>query len=607
MLRVTNLSKSYGPRTLFDEVSFNLDRGERVGVVGRNGQGKTTLLRILLGQEHPDGGEISAPRGYRLGHLRQTLSFSAPTAVAEALRGLHHHRGEGEAEEGWKARKVLAGLGFTPAQMELPPDRLSGGFQVRLELAKTLLSEPDCLLLDEPTNFLDVVAVRWLERFLRGWKGELLLITHDRAFMDSVVTHVLGLHRGRARKMAGGTEKYYGQLASEEEVAEKARANFERKKKDTELFIRRFRAKARLAGMVQSRVKMLEKQEVPEEMEALPELEFSFRAAPFAAKTLLTAKELGFGFPGGDLLFSGLSFNLHPGDRLAVVGPNGRGKTTLLRLLTGELAPLEGEVGRHRALAVGYFGQTNVDRLNPARTVAEELLDSDPERSPQRARDVAGTMMFSGDDALKKVSVLSGGERARVLLGKLLLAPVHLLLLDEPTNHLDMESCESLLDALEGFAGAVVLVTHDERFLHRLAKRLVVFDGGRATLWEDGYQRFLSEVGWSAEKEEGGGEGGSAKDSRQERKVRAQRVQERSRALRPMIRRVEELEKAVAEAERELADNTAALVAASGRGDAHAIAECAKRDRELTSSRETLYADLFAATESLEEARKEWE
>jgi ATP-binding cassette subfamily F protein 3 len=619
LVRIEDLAKSYGARMLFDGVTFNIDQRERIGIVGRNGHGKTTLLRLLLGEEEPDRGAIAFPRGYRVGHLSQHLAFSRPTLEEEACLGLP----EGEREEGWRARKVLAGLGFAPADLARPPASFSGGFAMRLALAKALVSRPDLLLLDEPTNFLDIVAVRWLTRFLLAWPGELAFVTHDRAFMDRVATHVAGIHRGRVRKMAGDTGKYYAQLAADEVVVGRSRVRDERKRRDAELFIRRFRAKARLAGMVQSRIKMLEKQETPDALEYIPRLAFSFRAQPFAARTLLSAEDLCFSWgEEAPPLISGLTLAVGRGERIGVVGPNGRGKSTLLRLLAGELAPRAGEVRRHRALRAGYHGQTNVDRLSPARTVLEELLESDPERSPQRARDVAGTMMFPGDDAGKRIAVLSGGERSSVLLGRLLLAPANLLLLDEPTSHLDMESGEALLAALGEFPGAVVMVTHDERFLHRLAQRLVVFDGGRVLLFDGTYRRFLDEVGWESERgfdmptpaggglgpvEEGAREGAAPGKAKPGKRGRAELVQARSRVLRPLEAEVERLEGEVAEAERRCAAVEQDLLAASARGAGGAIAALARRRKEEAALRERLYVDLFAAAEGLEAARREWE
>ncbi|MBN1531835.1 MAG: ABC-F family ATP-binding cassette domain-containing protein, partial [Spirochaetes bacterium] len=294
MLKVEHLSKSFGAQTIFDDVSFTVLRGERAGLTGRNGHGKTTLLRMLCGLEQPDAGDMHAPRGYRIGYVSQETRFLRPTLLQEGALGLPDHM----AEETWRVRKVLDGLGFGGDDMEKDPAIFSDGYKIRLNLAKALLSEPDLLLLDEPTNYLDVVAIRWLIDFLRKWRGELMLVTHDRSFMDAVATHILGIHRKKIRKIQGGTGKLYDQLLKEEEVHEKTRMNDERKRKETELFISRFRAKARLAGLVQSRIKALEKQKSLEKLERIKTLDFSFRYRPLQAKSLLTARDISFGYPG---------------------------------------------------------------------------------------------------------------------------------------------------------------------------------------------------------------------------------------------------------------------------------------------------------------------
>jgi ATP-binding cassette subfamily F protein 3 len=515
MLKIENLSKSYGTQVLFEDVTVNINRSERVGLVGRNGHGKTTLLRLITCEESPDSGNITAPKGYRIGYLRQQLDFTQNTILAEAALGLP----EEEKEQTWKAEKILAGLGFSKLDMKRPPEVFSGGYQVRLNLAKLLVSDPDLLLLDEPTNYLDVVAIRWLEGFFRSWPGELLVVTHDRSFMNSVTTHTMGIHRRRIRKMKGDTALFYGQIAMEEEVHEKSRINIEKKRKQTEDFIRKFRAKARLVGLVQSRIRTLEKQKVPDRLEAIRSLDFQFRSAPTEAKVIMQCRELGYRWsPELSDLFSHLDLVVGSRDRIAVVGPNGKGKSTFLRVLAGELSATAGTVSSHQATRAGFYGQTNVERLQPNRTVVEELVAGDPDRSVQRARSIAGTMMFEGDSALKKVSVLSGGEKSRVLLGSLLLEPHNLLLLDEPTNHLDMDSCEALLSALEDFDGAVIIVTHNEMFLHSLAERLVVFDRGRGSVFEGTYQNFLDEVGWESEEERSSSEGERGRGKRRERK-----------------------------------------------------------------------------------------
>ena len=602
MIKISKIGKSYGSQALFQDVSFSLNRRERVGLVGRNGHGKTTLFRIILGLEEPDAGEVTVPRHYTLGYVEQEVRFSRPTVRDEACLALKD--GAGEA---WRAEKVLLGLGFSMADLERDPRELSGGYQVRLNLAKVLVAEPDCLLLDEPTNYLDIVSIRWLAQALREWKGELLLITHDRSFMDGVTTHTLAIHRRKVRKFVGGTAKVYEQIAQEEETHEKTRINDEKKRRQEELYVRRFRAKARLAGQVQSRIKMLARREKMEKLQALETLEFAFNAAPFDAKRMGEVRGLSFAYAQcAPRLFSDLSFGLGTRDRLCIVGKNGRGISTLLKLLAGRLRPLDGSVAYHPSLRIGYLGQTPEHELHPDLTVAEELMAAAPGCTLDRARDLAGALMFPGDMALRKTALLSGGEKSRVLMGKVLLTPCHLLLLDEPTNHLDMESCDALLAALDAFEGSVVMVTHNEMFLHALATRLVVFDRGRAFEYLGSYQRFLDDVGWEGDESETQSVpeqppvDASPRDRQEAKRTKAKLLQERSRVLRPLEEESARLEAAITALEGEQAANDEALVRASTDGDAPAIASLARRQREIPPLLDGLYDRLDAVTRDLE-------
>jgi len=481
MIQVNNLDKGYGRQVIFDKAGFTLNPGERVGLVGRNGHGKTTLFKMILGQEHPDSGCISIPNGYRIGHLSQHISFSEDTVLKEACLSLRDS--EDGIDETYKAEIILMGLGFTLEDFGLNPLDLSGGYQVRLNLAKVLVSDPNLLLLDEPTNYLDIISLRWLTQFLRNWKKELIIITHDRDFMDGVTTHTMAIHRCKMRKEAGPTDKVYQQLLLEEEIHEKTRMNDDKKRRETEEFINRFRAKASKARAVQSRVKALQKKERLEKLTEIKDLDFAFRSASFTGKMLMEVRDISFSFDDdGPPLIGGLTFSVGKKDRIAIIGKNGKGKTTLLNLLAKELKTKTGEVSHHDQLQTAYFGQTNINRLNLHKTIEEEIIDVHPEGSRGAARKICGIMMFPGDNALKKISVLSGGERSRVLLGKLLVSPSNMLLLDEPTNHLDMESNDSLVEALADFNGSVIIVTHSEMMLHALATRLIVFDDGKVTL-----------------------------------------------------------------------------------------------------------------------------
>ncbi len=618
MIQFNRVSKSFGAQVLFDDMSFSINRRERVGLVGRNGHGKTTLFRMVLGEMSPDSGEIVIPKRYRIGHLDQHIRFTQPTLLEEAALGLPPD----QRDDVWRAEQILFGLGFGEEDMARAPELFSGGFQVRLNLAKVLVSEPDLLLLDEPTNYLDVVSIRWLERFLNEWKTELVLITHDRSFMDSVVTHTVAIHRRKAKKIAGDTAKMYAQILQEEEIHEKTRINEDRKRKDVERFIERFRAKNTMATRVQSRIKMLAKHERLEKLEHLQTLDFSFRAEPFPGKVVMKVDHITFGYGDAPPLISDVRFEIHDRDRICIIGPNGRGKSTLLRLLAGQLKPRAGEISRHPRTVSGYFAQTNVATLDERMTVAEEIQSAAPKTTVQVARDIAGAMMFEGDNALKKIAVLSGGERSRVTLGKLIVTPCNLLLLDEPTNHLDMDSCDSLLAAIDAFEGAAVIVTHNEMFLHSLATHFVVFDRGRVRVFDGSYQDFLESVGWESD-EQFVKDVPAAKiaptptipkpappkpappvDRKADRQARAKRVQERARVLGPLEKRVAALEARIERLERERDETFRKLSDASAAGNASAIAELSKRSREVGPAIDAAYNELETATRDLERETK---
>lgn len=609
MIQINNLEKSYGRQALFDKIGFIINPGERVGLVGRNGHGKTTLFSLILGQERQDSGTISIPADYRLGHLSQHIRFTEKSVLKEACLGLSHR--DDNRDESYKAEAILMGLGFSADDLVLNPAQLSGGFQVRLKLAKALVSNPNLLLLDEPTNYLDIVSLRWLARFLRSWKKELIIITHDRAFMDSVTTHTMAIHRCGIRKIAGPTENVYQQLLLEEEIYEKTRVNDDKKRKEIEQFINRFRAKATKAKAVQSRVKALQKKGRLEKLADTRNLDFTFNSAPFNSKQLMEVKDLSFGFDAGAPLIDGLSFYVRKKDRIAIIGKNGKGKTTLLNLLSGELAPLSGEVRQHNDLKFAYFGQTNVNRLNPQKTVEEEIMEAHPDHNRGAARKICGVMMFPGDDALKKISVLSGGEKSRVLLGKLLVSPANLLMLDEPTNHLDMESAESLLEAIDAFPGGVVIVTHSEMILHAIATRLIVFDNGKATLFEGTYQDFLDRVGWKNEippkQRSPKVNGGKTVDRKLLRRLRAELVNEKSKTLGALQKRIVEIEREIMGLEAMVGQSNKDIVDASVKGDGTAINKLSKALHASQAKIDSLFSELEPLQIELEDKTKEFE
>jgi len=599
MLSVQHLHKAYGDQVLFEDAGFRMSRGERLGLVGRNGSGKTTLLRLLLGEETPDAGTISVPRDYVIGHLSQQPSFERPTVLDEVLAGL----GERSHEERYRAEAALMGLGLRREDLARPAVELSGGYGMRVELARLLVARPHLLLLDEPTNFLDIVSVRWLSRLLRAWPHELIVITHDRRFMDEVTTHVMAIHRHGLRRMEGPVGKLHRQIATEEQVRESARVNEEKKRRQDERFIERFRYKASKARAVQSRIKALERRGRLEALEDESRLAFRFRAAPFHAATMLSAEGLAFAYPDGPTLFEDLDLEIGAGDRIGVVGPNGRGKTTLLELLAGERTPARGTVRAHPATAIASFGRTSIARLDPARTIEEELLAADPSQDRGTVRGLAGLFMFPGEAANKPIGVLSGGERSRVQLARLLVEPANLLLLDEPTNHLDVESIDALVDAVDAFEGAVVLVTHGEGILERLATRLVVFDGGRVSTFEGGYRDFLERVGWRGEDEDAAAEATPRERARVQRRRRAELVAERGRATADLQRRVEDLERGIERLEDEVATHDAAMETAAQQGRHDDLARLAARAKRARAAIDERFEALEQAVDALEHAR----
>jgi len=605
MIRIENLTKSFGDRLIFDGIGFSLNSKEHVGLVGQNGHGKTTLFRLITGEEQPDAGTVVIPKNYRIVYVRQHLEFAANTALDEGMRALPDH----ERDHSWKVEKILAGLGFTADDFHRHPKEFSGGLQVRLNLVKALVSEPDLLLLDEPTNFLDITSIRWIQQFLSSWPHELMLITHDRGFMDKLVTHTLGIHRHKMRKIAGNTAKYYDQIAQDEEVYEKTRVNDDRRRKEIEQFISRFRAKARLANLVQSRVKTLKKMEKKDKLEQLKFLEFSFLSSPFSAKQALEARHISFSYDIRTPLIRDFSISIAARERICVVGKNGKGKTTLLKLLAGELIPQSGKIVYHPAIKKGFFEQTNVKSLVESRTVEEEILYSQPDVDRQQARDICGAMLFSGDEALKKISVLSGGEKSRVMLGKLLVTPANLLLLDEPTNHLDMESSDALLAAIDSFDGTVIMVTHNEMFLHSLAERLIVFQSDAINTFEGSYQEFLDQWGWQDEikpspknrTQKNRTDNNTTRPSKKEmRRQRSEVIARRSKAIKPLQNRITRLETDIENREVELNHLNESMQQASQNQDGVKIVELSQAIHTCQSMIDQLFDKLEETSNELD-------
>lgn len=606
MIQIQNIKKEFGEQTIFNDASLLIASQERVGIVGKNGSGKSTLFKILLNEEHLDGGNIQIPKNYSLGHLSQHLHFEKDTVYEEACSILKPN------EDGWidthSVEAILFGLGFNQESLNISPALLSGGFQIRLNLAKVLAAEPNILLLDEPTNYLDIVSTRWLARFLRGWKGELLLITHDKKFMDSVCTHTAAIYQNKFRKIQGSVDKLLETIATEEEVALRTAENDAKKREQLEKVIERFRFKASKAAMVQSKIKAVEKLSNTETPTNTPTLDFSFTEASFPGKRLSKIENLSFAYEKGKDLISNLSLEIFKGDKIAVIGPNGRGKTTLLNLLASELQPTQGEISLNPNVKINYFGQTNINRLNLDNTVEEEIQSALKDFTRGKARTLAGLMMFSGDAAMKKIRVLSGGERSRVLLAKILATECNCLLLDEPTNHLDMDSIESLLEALETFSGTAIVVSHDEALLHAFAQRLVVFDGGECFVFNGTYKEFLETVGWKEEKEisEFTPEKKQTHKPKEDRKARADYVAMRSKLLKPLEQKIKKLEEAIQTSENLAKQLEESLVTLSQENDAIGITETAKKLDIERNKADSLFCEWEQVSEELESIKEKY-
>ena len=497
IIKIKDLSISFSGNHIFEDVNFIINRNDKIGFIGRNGSGKSTFLKLLLGKLEPDSGDVSIPKGYKIGHLQQHIEFHHNSVIEEVCSILPEDR----EYEGWKGEEILMGLGFSPEEMLKNPSEFSGGYQVKINLAKLLLDEPNMLLLDEPTNYLDIHSVRWLKKFLQDWQEELILITHDRDFMDSIINHTLNIHRGNFKKTPGNTQNVREKIILEEEIYEKTRLNEEKQREKTEEWINRFKAKASMASRAQSKMKMLEKQDKKEKLGNIATLDFKFNYLPYISKdNLLQVNNVTFGYDQNQILIKKLSFRVAVGDKICIIGKNGKGKSTLLKLITEDLTPTDGNINLNNKTDIGYFGQMNIDRLNPELSVYEEMQKYAPTISQTNVRRVCGNMMFSGTLSNKQINVLSGGEKSRVMLGKILLKPANLLLLDEPTNHLDMESCESLMEAIKTFQGAVLMVTHNEYFLKEIANKLIVFDDEKILIFEGSYADFLKKIGWKDEK-----------------------------------------------------------------------------------------------------------
>jgi ATPase subunit of ABC transporter with duplicated ATPase domains len=518
MIAFTRVGKQYGRQILFVDASFQLNPGEKVGLVGPNGAGKTTLFRMIVGEETPDEGDVSVPKKLTIGYFRQDVEeMSGRSVLDETIAGsgragqLHHElealnhamsdparAGDmdrilarfGEVQEEYEhlggyaleaqAREVLHGLGFDDERIDGDVGALSGGWKMRVAMARVLLARPDVLLMDEPTNHLDIESIIWLEQFLTSLPGALLMTSHDREFMNRIVTRIAEIDGGEITTYSGNYDFYERERAIREANREAAYARQQAMLAKEQRFIERFAAHAAKAAQVQSRVKALEKIEKIELPKKRRVVKFDFRTPPRSGEQVATLDGVSKRY-GRRVVHDGVNLTIRRGERWCVMGKNGAGKSTLLKMIAGALAPDEGRVTLGASLKMGYFAQQSLDLLDPDLTIEAQLQRDFPNESLGVLRTLAGAFQFSGDDIDKKIKSLSGGEKTRLVMARMLLDPPNFLVLDEPTNHLDLATKEMLLDALKDFEGTMIFVSHDRAFLRGLSNRVLELGGESGT------------------------------------------------------------------------------------------------------------------------------
>jgi ATP-binding cassette subfamily F protein 3 len=668
VIQLTDLTKSFGDRTLLEHVTWQIGDGERVGLCGPNGAGKTTLLKMLAGQDEPDSGAIIKPSTLTIGYLPQDgLEHKGRTIFEEAssafqplldikaeMHDIEHRLGDAtvpEAEheamlaryaelqdrfrldEGYsmdlRIATVLRGLGFSPQDSERPCETFSGGWQMRIALAKLLLGRPNLLLLDEPTNHLDLEARNWLEEYLHDYPYAVILVSHDRYFLDAVVTRITDVHLRKLTDYVGNYSKYVEQRDAMLERLRAAKREQDEEVARVEMFISRFRYQATKAAQVQSRIKMLEKVvpiEVPPERKRI---HFSFPACAKSGRTVLELKHVRKSYPPPPgsgapavTVFRDVNLHIERGDRIALVGPNGAGKSTLMRMLSGEEQPDAGTRTLGHQVIMEYFAQDEAVRLDPSLTVYETLSSGSPNNMVPAIRNILGGFLFSGDDVYKKAGVLSGGERTRLAVARMLLRPSNTLLMDEPTNHLDLDSKDVLLDALEDYGGTLILVSHDRYFVEKLATKIIEIGDGSAVVYPGTYAEFL----WRKEHPEGPGPKAQApradgpkpkaegprpkanaatKDQRQETRDQNKRIEadrkKKQRDAESLQKRIADLESRIATREQEVRTLEAAIGAPGFYDDRDAAKQVIDRHQALMWE----VGDLMAQWEAMQQHASE--
>ena len=592
MLTIGGLSKSFGGRVLFEDVTLQVNRGDRIGLVGPNGAGKTTLLRLLLSEEEPDDGNITFQRGVSIGYLPQESAPISDETVLElasaispemirVLRELRqlNQRGEGDSAEAHeallrldeldgptvqaKAKQMLNGLGFRDADFERRAAELSGGWVMRAHLARLLTQEPDLLILDEPTNHLDLEALIWFQEYLRYYPGAILMISHDREFLNQLVDSIIEIRQSRLTRYRGNYDDYLVQREAAEVQLLAAYKNQQRDIARLQEFADRFGAKASKASQAQSKLKQIERMEkIEAPVSESRKVHFNFPQPVRGGQRAIRLTDIHHAY-GPKVVYEGISLEIERDKRIVLVGPNGAGKSTLLKILAEVIPVQKGlrELGHNTK--TGYYSQYRVDMLQPQRTVLEEALDTPQRITEQEIRTVLGCFLFSGDSVFKKISVLSGGEKSRLALVKLLLDPPNLLLMDEPTTHLDMASIDALVGALKAFAGTVVFISHDVYFIRAIANHVIHVKNGQLHHYPGGYQYYLDKTAALSEraaltagdapvKPKAAPSEKPGTTSKEQRRREAEERQTRARRLRDQKQLVEKLEKSIADFERQL-------------------------------------------------------
>lgn len=496
MLTISQVTKAFAGRTLFEDASLQVNRGDRIGLVGPNGSGKSTLFSLILGEASPDEGKISIQKSATVGFLPQENAPAGEETVLELACGIKHgSKIEHDHEFDWeiepKAKRILAGLAFRESDFDRPAKTMSGGWVMRAHLARLLVQEPDLLLLDEPTNHLDLESLVWFQQYLTNYPGGILMISHDREFLNNLVGAIVEIAHRRVHRYRGNWDSYVEQKAAREVQQLAAYKNQQREIASLQLFADRFRAKASKASQAQSKLKQIERMEkIAAPMAREKTVHFRFPQPVRSGQRVITLKDVDHAY--GDLVvYRGLNFQAERGQRTVLVGPNGAGKSTLLKLLGGVLPVTHGSRELGHNVKVGYFSQYRVEMLNPKQTVLQTALDMPNPVSEETARTVLGSFLFRGDDVFKVTSVLSGGEKTRLALVKLLLDPPNLLLVDEPTTHLDIGSIDALVNALSQYHGTLIFISHDVYFIRAVAKTVLHINAGKLTPYAGDYDYYL--------------------------------------------------------------------------------------------------------------------